>query len=245
LAIVDVVPDSKKLADFKMKVDETYRMPFKKITTSLWLKDLIEYKLHQPVEGVVGIGHNFDTFNLPDFSKKPKKEKPIILMPWRRIKWKGDLDGISALKIVKKNFENIQVIFFDSRRDDIIPEWVDFYANPSQKELKDLYCKADIFLMPSWVEGWSSPPMEAMACGAALVSTKVGGVPEYTINNENALVVPAKDPEALAEAMMKLLRDNSARERIALSGYKHIQQFTWDSVVEKFEVILKNILNGK
>jgi glycosyltransferase involved in cell wall biosynthesis len=241
LAVVDVVPENKKLAEFKKKVDDTYKLPFKKITTSLWLKELIENKLKERVEGAIGIGHNFNTFSLNSFDKKEKNSKKMILMPWRRIKWKGDEDGIKALKIVKKEFPEIRVVFFDTKRDEIIPEWVDFYSNPSQKELKELYLKADIFLMPSWVEGWSSPPMEAMACGTALVSTKVGGVPEYTINGKNAILAPAKDPKFLAEAMIELLKNEEKRLEIAKSGYEYIKQFTWDGVVDKLENILNNL----
>jgi len=241
LAMVDVIPENKNLAEFKKMVDDTYKLPFKKVTTSLWLKELIENKLGEKVEGAIGIGNNFDTFSLDNFENKQKNSQKTILMPWRRIKWKGDEDGIKALKIVKKEFPEIEVAFFDTKRDEIIPEWVNFYSNPSQKELKNLYLKADIFLMPSWVEGWSSPPMEAMACGAALVATKVGGIPEYTISGENAMIMKPKNPEMIAEAIIELLKNEDKRYNIAKAGHKYIQQFNWDGVVNKLENILQNV----
>ena len=83
--------------------------------------------------------------------------------------------------------------------------------------------------------------MEAMACGAALVATKVGGIPEYTISGENAMIMKPKNPEMIAEAIIELLKNEDKRYNIAKAGHKYIQQFNWDGVVNKLENILQNV----
>jgi len=81
--------------------------------------------------------------------------------------------------------------------------------------------------------------MEAMACQCAVVATNVGGVPDYTIPGQTALVVEPRDVNAMAEAIIRLLQNDDERQRIAQAGYQYIKQFTWDRAVERFEAALE------
>jgi len=235
-----IVPENSYLYNKKKIVDETYNLSLKIITISSWLKKLINTSFGQKVYGMITNGVNFDTFYCNN-TKKWANTKKIILMPYRNIPWKGDFDGINALDKIKKMYRNkVEIIFFGPNKPYNLPKWVKFYQKPNDEELRQLYCKAHIFVLPSWVEGCQLPPMEAMACKCAVVATNVGGVPDYAIHNETALVVPPQDPQRIIDEISKLLTLPEFAEKIAIQGHNYIKQFTWDRATDELENILLN-----
>ena len=79
----------------------------------------------------------------------------------------------------------------------------------------------DVLVFPSWVEGFGLPPLEAMACGAAVIVTDSGGVREYARDGENSLVVAPGDAAAIARAIERLALGTDAaalRQRLARAG---------------------------
>lgn len=220
-------------------IDDTYRLPLYKITTSSWLKNLMEKKFGQTAESVT-LGVNIDDF----YYEKYPRDGRTVLMPYRRSGWKGEEDGIAALTLVKKARPSVRILVYGTKRSTNLPAWLE---SRNAKvvfgdELRKLYCSADVFVFPSWIEGWGLPPMEAMACKTACVVTSTGAVPEYIIPGETATVVPPRDPKSLADAIITLLTDNEKRHRIADSGYRHIHKFSWKTTAEQFERILEKQL---
>jgi glycosyltransferase involved in cell wall biosynthesis len=241
LAMADVVPDQNEIRRNKEIVDKTYTLTLKKITTASWLGELLEKKFGEKAVGLIPIGNNFEIFSVKSFQKKKSNDKKKVLLSYRGKPWKGDFDGLKAMQIVKEKIPNIEILMYGQDKNYNPPDWIQFQRYPSDEELKELYCSADVFVFPSWVEGWGSPPMEAMACGTACVTTDVGGVPDYAIAGVTALVVPPREPNKIAEAVITLLKDDDKRNQIAKAGYDYIQQFTWDRTVDQFERILQEI----
>jgi glycosyltransferase involved in cell wall biosynthesis len=82
--------------------------------------------------------------------------------------------------------------------------------------------------------------MEAMACGAALVTFDNGGCRDYAIDGETALVAPRRDVAALAEALERMVSDVALRERLARQGQAFVtSRFDWDRAAERLEGILR------
>ena len=77
---------------------------------------------------------------------------------------------------------------------------------------------SDVFVYPSRYDGFPAPPLQAMASGAALVTTAVAGVKEYAVHEENALVCTPGDAAALREQVLRLVRDAALRERLQRNG---------------------------
>lgn len=241
IAMSYIIPDDPYLRRLKELVDATYTMPLKKITISSWLKELLEKRFGQKVYGIIVNGVNFDIFHC-DSNKDWEVEKKIILIPYRGVPWKGDLDGLRALEEVYKNYKDkIEIWLYGPRKPSNLPNWVRFFERPTDEELRQLYCKANIFAGPSWVEGFYLPPMEGMACKCAVVTTNTGAVPDYTIPNETAIVVPPQSPQKLAEGIIYLLDNWSEAKRIAEKGYDYIRQFTWEKATDQLEEIFKNM----
>ena len=81
-----------------------------------------------------------------------------------------------------------------------------------------------------------------MQCGAALAVTDIGGHREYSHDGETALLSPPKHPQALAENVLRLVKNNELRVRLARQGHFNIQQFTWNRAVNSFEAVIENEL---
>ncbi len=88
---------------------------------------------------------------------------------------------------------------------------------------EDVYPCLDVLVLPSASEGLSNTLLEAMACGLPVVATDVGGNPEVVEPRVNGLLVPLDHPEALAEAIMGLLRSPEARVRMGRAARSTIQ----------------------
>ena len=83
------------------------------------------------------------------------------------------------------------------------------------------------------------PAMEAMACGAALVTYDNGGCRDYAVDGLTALVAPRRDVTALAKALGRAVGDRALRQRLAGAGHALVtRQFDWDRAVERLEAAL-------
>jgi len=85
----------------------------------------------------------------------------------------------------------------------------------SQKDVRPYYGMAQMFVLPSLSEGSPNVLLEAMMAGVPIVSTSVGGVPETVGHEQSALLVPAREPEALARQIARLLGDPALAARLA------------------------------
>jgi glycosyltransferase involved in cell wall biosynthesis len=92
----------------------------------------------------------------------------------------------------------------------------------SDEDLRALYSSCAVFVYPSIYEGFGLPPLEAMACGAPVVATRVPSIKESV-----ARVVSATDSRDLARNVIELLRDEQARQSLSMRGLKYAQEFSW------------------
>jgi glycosyltransferase involved in cell wall biosynthesis len=86
------------------------------------------------------------------------------------------------------------------------------------------YAAADVVCQVSrWQEGFGWTIAEAMACRRPLVATRVGGIPELVADGESGFLVPARDPDAIAEKILMLVDDLALRERMGAAGRKAVE----------------------
>jgi glycosyltransferase involved in cell wall biosynthesis len=93
-------------------------------------------------------------------------------------------------------------------------------------ELRGLYSYADLFIFPSLYEGFGLPPLEAMACGAPVITSNRSSLPEVV--GEAALQIDPGDPDALAEAMTAVLDDGSLAASLRERGFDRVKRFSWE-----------------
>ncbi len=92
--------------------------------------------------------------------------------------------------------------------------------------LPDLYAGAQLFVYPSLYEGFGLPVLEAMACGAPVITSSTSSLPE--VAGEAALLVNPSHPEELAEAMQRALEDEPLRDELRAKGPAQAARFSWE-----------------
>lgn len=101
----------------------------------------------------------------------------------------------------------------------------------TRETLRDLYRTATVFVYPSHFEGFGLPVLEAMACGAPVVTTSAGAIPEAA--GHAAVLVPPGRPDELAEALGSLLGAEDKRRELSALGIAHAKQFSWTKAASR------------
>ncbi len=92
----------------------------------------------------------------------------------------------------------------------------------------------DVFVMSSVTEGLGTSLLDAMASARPVVATRTGGIPEVVEDGETGLLVPPRNPQALAHAIVRLLRDEPLRQRMAAAGLVRVRaHFSADRMVQQ------------
>lgn len=98
-------------------------------------------------------------------------------------------------------------------------------VRPSRSDLIALYSMAEAFVFPSWIEGFGLPILEAMACGAPVIASDRGAIPE--VAGGAALLCDADNDEDLARLITRVLGDRREAERLQKLGFARAAQFSW------------------
>jgi glycosyltransferase involved in cell wall biosynthesis len=107
-------------------------------------------------------------------------------------------------------------------------------ACPGRLSIKDivlLYSHAETFVFPSLYEGFGMPVIEAMACGAPVITSNRASLPE--VAGDAAVLVDPDNAEAVGDALVTLLRDASLRESLREKGFARAKQFTWERAAKQ------------
>lgn len=199
--------------------------------------------------------------NIKHFKPEKTNDQNKVLYVGRIEKssnWKGIKYLLDAIKIVKERIPTVKLNlvgsgnYVDHYRDyskDIGIEKNIVFAGPLRgKKLLDAYLKTNVLVLPSIseAESFGIVLIEAGACGKPVIGSKIGGIP-YVIDDERTgLLVPPKNSEALAEAIIKILKNPKLAKKMGENGYKKVRKyFTWDKQVKKTKEIIENLIKKK
>jgi len=121
---------------------------------------------------------------------------------------------------------------------------IEFKINVTQWEKKMLLAKAKILVYTSIREGWGQTILEAAACKTPSVAYNAPGLRDSVKHMETGILVEPGNIEALAEAIIHLLKDDELRNRLAENAYRYGQSFGWDDTAAKFLEVIGKVLNG-
>lgn len=95
------------------------------------------------------------------------------------------------------------------------------------------YQETDILIYPSLYEGFSLAIVHAMACGCALVATRVSGLEEFGLHRESCMISEPKDIEAMVENVKILINEHVLRDKIRENALRTVKRYSWDKSAEK------------
>jgi glycosyltransferase involved in cell wall biosynthesis len=111
-----------------------------------------------------------------------------------------------------------------------------------REDVAALLEQLDVVALPSWTEGLPMVVLEAMAAGRPVVATPVGGTPEVVSDGETGLLVPPRDPQALAAALRRVLEDRALAERLAAAGRRRVEErFTLEGMNRRLLAIYDEV----
>lgn len=110
------------------------------------------------------------------------------------------------------------------------------------QDLVELYRASDAFVMSSLLEGFSSALLESMAAGLPVIATCAPGIIEFVRDGKDAFIVPTSDPQALAEAMKRLLEDVELRKDFRERSLARAEAFGWPKITEAYLQLYRRLI---
>lgn len=219
--------------DNEAMVKKSYMLPLKKIVISTWINNCLKRDLGIGPFPVVYNGIDTKLYHKVEVNRN--SQEISFLMLNHLLSKKGVDKGIKAFELVKKKYPMSKLRMFGLCDGGNLPEYVEYYQNPSKEKIVNLYSMSDIFIFPSLEEGWGLTPLEAMACGCVVVGTNVGFALDIGKNKENMMISSPGDIEGMVENIIELIENPTLRNHISELARKSISDLDWENACSKME----------
>lgn len=150
--------------------------------------------------------------------------------------WKGLREFIAAWQKldagVKRSVNNVFIVSEDDLSGFDISEF-ELVKPANDEEIAKVYNRSHIFVSTSWWEGFGLPPLEAMACGCAVLLTDSQGIVEWVQADQDCVLYEAKNIEQLKVRLEEMIKDQGLRARLAENAEKTARVFTGKRTVEQ------------
>ncbi len=226
----------------KMLCRNAFQMPVYRIANSTWLAGELQRRFGETVPVVT---HGIDTARFRELPKLSAQDGMIRVVTYSRPeKWKGFQDAVPAMgELMRRHPGKIEWHVYGFQHEigpanTLAP--YRFHGALEHTELSRLYAESDIVLCPSWYESFPLPPIEAMACGTAVVTTRYG-TEDYAIDGHTAIVVRPRVLIDFVNALDALVRMPELRQRLARNGRAMAESLTWEGAVAAREELLWRI----
>lgn len=168
---------------------------------------------------------------------EPRKNIGNLIQAFNRLKSQNNIPHKLVIIGMKGwMYEEIFKLYRESRfKDEIL--FLDYQPN---NILKAFYSLADVFVYPSFYEGFGLPILEAFSCAAAVVTSNVSSCKE--IGEQAALLIDPNDIEQLAEAIFKILQDDKLRVSLQNKGFEKSKLFSWRETAVKTLEVYKEVV---
>jgi glycosyltransferase involved in cell wall biosynthesis len=207
------------------------------ISNSTWLKNTLMDEVG--IESSLCINAIDNRVFFPNEISNLPDEFTVVSYGGRNAEWKGFIDLARAMTIAREKIPNLKWVVFGNAE---LPSQNTIFSYKSLgfvqgEDLRRAYANSHVLVAPAWYESFPLYPLEAMACGTALITTSKG-TEDYAIHLENALIVPEKNPNSIADAIVYLFNNPELRKKLALRGSLDARKFTWDQSVARMSEIL-------
>ena len=224
-------------------------LPFIAVSKST-KSELVRMGLRADDIEIVHNGVDHDTYQP---NESIRTTEPLLACVTRLKKYKGTHLLLRAMAQIRKEIPDVKLVI--TGRGDYEPQLLKLsrqlhlddcveFAGFIPKEKKAELCqRAKVLVNPSAKEGWGLSVIEANACGTPVVAADVPGLRDSVIDGETGLLYPHSDINALAQAVVKLLRDDELRTRFGERSLAWSKEFTWQKASEQVEELIERILS--
>jgi len=197
----------------------------------------------------IGNGIRDIFFKKVELSKKEELLKKLDIKGRKIALYVGRLNrgkGIELLLKVMdrlKRYNTILLIAGDGEREYYekmarrmgLSKYIRWLGEISSSQLPSIYQLANVFIFPSWYEGFGLPPLEAMASGLPVVLTETEGAREYAQSGDNCIMTKSGDIEGLFKGVVSILEDIDMGRKFGENGRETAKTFSWKSVADRAE----------
>jgi glycosyltransferase involved in cell wall biosynthesis len=138
----------------------------------------------------------------------------------------------AAIEILRKIGREIEFVWITPDMPNVLPR-ESAVVNPEQKVIGDCLRRSDIFICASLFESFCLPALEAMTCGAAVVTTDNGGVGDFAKDNENALMIEKNNIADMVCKLDLLINNPELRHKLMERGLETSKRFSWDVTMDR------------
>lgn len=204
------------------EVEHSYRLGFQNVVISHELSDIVEKATGIKPKYLPNF-YDHSEFYLEHLIEERTNTVCLInhIHETKRTKF-----GLEILEEVKKQIPDLKIELFGAY-DPVcqISNNVHFTLNATPEQLrKNIYGQSKIYLLPSVREGWVLTGMEAMASGAVVVASEIGGIVDYA-NSGNSVLITPDDKEAFVLSLLDLLANDEKRIQLAKKAQEEVQQY--------------------
>lgn len=161
------------------------------------------------------------------------------LVPWKQ--FEGVIDAVGRLEpaslIIVGDGPSRERL--ERRAEETAADRILFTGALAHAETLAIMREADMFVLNSTYEGFSHLLIEALSLGVPTIATAVGGNPELVRHEENGLLIPARDTDALAEAIERLLGDGALRARVSAHARESARAFSAEAMIDRTSALLR------
>ncbi len=222
-------------------VDATFRLPFRKIVISSWLRDLVEKLSDETTIPVIPNGRDFF---LSCFDGEGITRNYDVGLVYSPVPLKRTDVALEALQILHTRHPGLKIAMFGSQEPDTAqyPDFnfhdVSFKSIPTQEEIRRTYLNTKVWITASSTEGFCLPALEAISLGCPIVSADNLGIRDVISDGVEGCIVPVGDPQALADRTSHLLDNPELLIRMSSAALRRADDFSWERSTDMLEEVL-------
>ena len=168
---------------------------------------------------------------------EPRKNVDGIITSFYKLKTRGVIHKLVIVSATKGHYYDKILRMIKKLK---LEKEVIFTGYVQPDDLPKVYNAADLFVFPSFYEGFGLPPLEAMACGCPVITSNTSSLPEVV--GDAGIMVDPHHAEGLADAMHKVLNNDGLKQDMIKRGLKRAKMFSWEKAAKK-TLKIYNLLN--
>lgn len=167
----------------------------------------------------------------------------ITIIGSEDFKFKNIDEILQAIRKLKQKYDNIKLNWITQTKPEKNNEPA--VINPPQKLIGEILRKTDIYICNSEYESFGLPILEAMTCGAAVITTDTGGMRDFVVENENAILIQKHNIEDIYQKTEFLINNKEFRKKLSEEGMKTAQKYNWDNSIKHIDEYYRKLVKYK